>query len=214
MKILGTDKNSICVYCNQQAYGRGCMYSPSKIHFHMDDPKRCVYCGQLATGMGCPYNPTGKVHIHGVEFNSMMKEKAENNVMATILINRMSQPITEMAAYKLKLIDESGKVIKNPDTNEERRALTPTDYYVLKLRKLIGEEKLKMMNTTVLVEKLSKPVEEKAFDPTIYEAEVQIQERIKMLADEYRSIIMEAFDKAIPAEAVENMLFEEIVGDD
>lgn len=212
-KILGTDKTSVCVYCNQQAYGSGCAYSPSKIHLHMDDPKRCIYCGQMAVGSGCPYSPVGNIHIHGVEFNLMMKEGAERGLMASILINRMSQPIAEMSAFKLGLIDEQANVIQSPSTDEERAALTPIDFYVLKLRKLIGEDKLQLMNTTVLIEKLSKPLEEEAFDSKMYEAEVELKEQISMLAKDYKKILMEAFDRSISVEKVENMLFEEIIDD-
>jgi len=126
MKILGTNRNSKCMYCNAEAYGRGCIYSPHKFHVHADDPKRCIYCGSTAFGNGCIYNPFAKVHVHGVEYNQMAKESFHKNVVASLLIN--------------KFFSEN----YNQNSN--------IDKFIHKIKKLLGENKLDFISDIALLE--------------------------------------------------------------
>ena len=72
-------------------------------------------------------------------------EKMEK-VMAFILMKRLIIPIKKTKAYKLKLVDKEGKIIKQPETNEEKKALTTFDKVVFKLKKLLGS-KIAQLNT-------------------------------------------------------------------
>ena len=206
MQIMGTKRQSCCIYCGSTAYGVGCAYSPHKRHVHADDPKRCIYCGSTSFGVGCPYNPFSKKHIHGVEFNQMQKESVLNSFPLSALIFRLSEPITEMAAYKFGLIDENGKRIRLPITEEEKNSLTALDIFVLKLRRVLGEEKIPILNTSVLLE-MSAQVSEK-FDAQLYEKEIKLQHRVAILAEEYKNIIAEGTQQGISRNAIENMFLE------
>ena len=70
-----------CMYCNAQAYGPGCPFSSHGKHVHPSDPKKCIYCGSVAVGPGCPFNPFSRNHVHGVEFNSMLRDSVEKSVI-------------------------------------------------------------------------------------------------------------------------------------
>ncbi len=44
-----------------------------------------------------------------------------------------------MKAFKLKLIDDKGKILRNPKTSEEKNALTALDRMIIRLRRLVGD---------------------------------------------------------------------------
>jgi len=55
-----------CRYCGSVSFGRGCIYSPDRLHVHVGDEKHCVYCGSSSYGSGCIYNPNNnRRHLHG-----------------------------------------------------------------------------------------------------------------------------------------------------
>ena len=211
MSQVNGAKQSSCVYCNQHVYGKGCPYSPSKVHMHVNDPRKCIYCGQVAYGCGCPYNPFGKQHIHGVEYNLMMKESLYKSFTAGIFLTRLQQPIVESDAYKLKLVDEEGRRLKIPETLEERNAFTPLDAYIFRLRRLVGESNFSLLNSSVVLSILSEPLEEEVFDSTKYENEVRIQQRVEHVIEDYKSILLDAQKNGIRSEVVENMFIEKVL---
>ena len=53
-------------------------------------------------------------------------------------VKAITTPFTSTAAYKLGIIDESGKYLKNPKklTNKEKKALTTFDIMIFDLKKL------------------------------------------------------------------------------
>lgn len=55
-----------------------------------------------------------------------------------LFIKRFVIPIQDTDAYKLKLIDNQGKVIKTPKTEEEKEALTLLDRLCFRLRRMLG----------------------------------------------------------------------------
>lgn len=207
-KILGTDKDSKCMYCGQQSYGIGCPYAPSRVHVHVDDPKRCIYCGHTGYGIGCPYNPTSRTHIHGVEFNNAMKESTDRIFTAQFLITRLTQPIIESPAYKIGLIDESGKRVRLPETDEEKAAFTPIDAYCFRLRRMIGEDRLALLDSTVLLELLS--MEHKPFQQQLHESEITLRERIAQLVHEYKSVVNDGSQMGFSMNDIERMFLETV----
>lgn len=70
----------------------------------------------------------------------MNLDQKENidNILTYILIKKLVTPIVKMDAYRLGLINSSGKVIKQPETDLERSALTTLDRIILKLKRLLG----------------------------------------------------------------------------
>lgn len=209
-QILNETKVNKCIYCNQSTYGKGCPYSPHRVHVHLSDPQKCIYCGSTTIGSGCPYNPYGKNHIRGIEFNLMMKESLHKSITAGIFLTRLTEPIKESKAYLFGLIDESGKRLKLPETLEEKQAFTPLDAYILRLRRIIGESKFDLLNSSTIISLLSKPLEEN-FDSKKYETEVKLQNRVKNLIKEYKEIIFESSQNNIPLERIENTFIEEII---
>lgn len=69
-----------------------------------------------------------------------------HKVMAFILMRKMVEPIRKSKAYELGLIDRTGKIIKQPETDEEREALTLTDRFLLKIKRMLGS-KVAQLNT-------------------------------------------------------------------
>ncbi|ELI5882502.1 hypothetical protein RRL34_004268 [Vibrio parahaemolyticus] len=55
-------------------------------------------------------------------------------IVITQLIAVLMTPITDLAAYELKLIDSKGNVIKEPTSAKERKALSKTVVFALALR--------------------------------------------------------------------------------
>ncbi len=209
--ILGTNKTSKCLYCGSSAYGVGCVYSPHHKHVHADDPKRCIYCGSTSYGVGCSYNPFGKTHIHGVEYNVMIKESVHKCLTAGIFLNRLMEPITETSAFKLGLIDSTGKKIKQPVSIEEQNALTPIDQYIFKLRRLVTEDKLALLSALITIETINDQdkVNEK-FDPVKYKVEVSLKHKMEHLVESFRNILAEGCESGLTKSAVENMFFEQL----
>jgi len=211
--ILGTDKQSKCMYCGSGTYGKGCPYSPHRVHVHVDDPKRCIYCGIAAYGQGCPYNPFGKNHVHGVEFNMLTKENIHRNFSAALFISRLNEPITETPAFKLGLIDEEGKRTRIPETIEEKAALTPLDVYVFKLRRFLSEGRLQMLNASVVMEMMANLSNEKEFVSERYEYEVMIKSKIANLVNDYKYIVSEAIGSGLNIMDVERMFAECLINE-
>lgn len=212
MKITGTNKDSVCIYCNQTTYGPGCPFSPSKIHIHADDPKRCIYCGQKTHGPGCPFNPTGKVHVFGIDFNNAVRENIQKTLTTQLFLTRLTQPIIETPAYKLGLIDESGRRIKLPNTEEEKQAYTPLDSLIFRLRRTVSESQLKLLNSSLVLETLNRnpPVK---YNLEIHEKEKILRGRIESLILEYQEVISDAAKDGFTLDQVENLFVESIFSD-
>jgi hypothetical protein len=68
-----------------------------------------------------------------------------DSVMTYILIKKLVSPITRSQAYRLKLVDNAGKVVKTPETEQEKAALTVLDRFIFKLKRLLGS-KLTVLN--------------------------------------------------------------------
>ena len=200
------------MYCGAGTYGKGCPYSPHKTHVHVDDPKRCIYCGATNFGIGCIYNPTGKVHVHGVEFNLLIKECTERGFSFALFLTRLNTPITELPAYKIGLIDESGARIRIPETDEERLVLQPVDVYILKLRRLIGEDRINLLNANVVIEITAQmPKIDIEFIKEHFEQEAQLQDKIQHLVCQYKSIVLEGLQGGFGLADIEKMFINQIV---
>lgn len=213
MKIVGTNNESRCVYCNSEAYGLGCPYSPHKKHVHQDDNKRCVYCGSLSFGPGCPYNPFGKNHIHGVDYQQSLKEAAFNHFSVFSLIARLNEPITEMPAYKLGLIDENCRIVRLPSKDIERTALSSCDYYILKLRRALGPQRLDLLNSQVVLESLTNEKAQEEFDHGKYELEMKYQQSIKQIIENYKNLLREAKEHGMTLDLIETLLMRELLNE-
>lgn len=69
-----------------------------------------------------------------------------DTIMSYILVKKLVTPIVRSDAYKMKLINSAGKVIKEPKTDKEHEALTLLDRIVFKLKRLLGSKLLNLNN--------------------------------------------------------------------
>lgn len=130
---------SRCMYCGSTTRGKGCRYAPHGVHFHPDDSKKCAYCGSSNYGRGCKINPTSDVHVHGINYNSMLNEHTVISFLENkILLKELKKPFTEFQAYKLKIIDKDGNRIKRPVTLEEQNSYSSLTKTIIKLKKYLG----------------------------------------------------------------------------
>lgn len=86
---------SRCIYCESDSYGTGCMYSPTNVHVHTDNPGACIYCGSDSIGSGCGYNPYSKVHVKSSEFLNRSAIQTENAALLSYFLNVSSSMIEE-----------------------------------------------------------------------------------------------------------------------
>jgi hypothetical protein len=143
---------SRCLYCSSVSYGKGCRFAPKGVHFHADDTKKCSYCGSPNYGKGCRMNPFNDLHLHGIPYNSMIDVKLNEAVRKNVLLNDLSKPINDFAAYQIGVIDDYGNKVREPVSEEDVVAYSPYIRTVLSLRKHLGG-KLELINNLTLLEK-------------------------------------------------------------
>ena len=201
--------SSKCIYCGSTSYGYGCPYSPDKVHVHLT-PDECIYCGSKEHGYGCPYNPNGQLHVHGVNFNPMVKEALKNGIIEGLIMKYLSTPFNEMPAYGLGLIDEDGDTIKVPETISERMALAPPIKYLIRVKKLLGE-KIDLLNASLYYTDDNESVETVM---ETYDTELLMRDEIKENMKNLTSIINEYSKKGIGWNKMEKIVLEELLNAD
>lgn len=199
---------NLCVFCKSPAFGPGCPFSPTKIHFHASDPKRCCWCGSVAVGLGCPFNPHGKFHVHGIEFNAMVKETIEKSIILGYLMSELSVPITEMTAYKLGLIDKDGKKSKTPTTATELSAYGPLEEYIIGLKQTFGN-KLELLHNAITVN-LESHVNMDDY-AKLYESTLNLQENFKQIGNDFNKVVTTAYAAGLSKAAIEKLIITSIL---
>ena len=199
---------SKCMFCDSTAYGPGCPYSPHKKHVHITNGHTCIYCGSASIGTGCPYNPFGKNHVRGIDYNAMTKESVYQSVMAALFLERLTQPIKEMPAFKLGIIDEKGCKIKEVITEEEKASFKPLDQYIIKIRRLIGEHIVDLFKSNILLEMSSNT---EKFDAEKYQLEVAMTSRIDCMLTNLEQIFSESIEQGFSRGHIENIIIESIL---
>jgi len=66
--------------------------------------------------------------------------------MFTAIVQRLSTPIRNLPAFKMGLINMQGKIIKNPKSRYERRALSYLDQLALFMRQTMGGRTVALYN--------------------------------------------------------------------
>jgi hypothetical protein len=76
----------------------------------------------------------------------LISESATDTIVVYLILKKLIKPWKEWDAYKVGLIDEKGKKLKKPATQEERRAWTVLDRFIANfkrvLEKFVGGSKL------------------------------------------------------------------------
>jgi hypothetical protein len=211
MKITGTNQDSKCSICGSTSYGRSCTYGPKKTHVHNDTVDKCIWCGSSAIGTGCPFNPFGKYHQRGAYFNTLAVEAVQNGIIHGIVMKKLAQPITEMTAFKLGIIDANGNQLKSPVTLEERNAYTSSDKYLIKLKKL-SEKSIDLINTTLYFESTEG---ERVEDlKVMYPIELDCRDKITEAINKINSVVGEFTGKGLSSYKIEKIISEAILNSD
>jgi hypothetical protein len=66
------------------------------------------------------------------------KKRDVDALVTYLFLKKLMTPFFSSDAYKLKLIDNAGRIIKEPVTDAEKSALTLLDKFVLKIKRLLG----------------------------------------------------------------------------
>lgn len=201
---------SRCMFCDSPSYGSGCPYSPHKKHVHIANSDKCIYCGSSSIGTGCPYNPFSKLHVRGVEYSMMAKESAYQSIMTGLFLSRLTQPICEMQAYKMGIIDDEGRKIRDCITEADKASFTPLDMHIIKIRRLMEEHVVDLFRSQVLLEMASKKGVEK-FNPEKYEREIRITSKVNHIVDDLRNVFVESVENGFPKEHIENLIIQSIL---
>jgi len=70
-----------------------------------------------------------------------MNHKSKRNtdaIIAYLFLKRLMTPFIKTDAYKLGLINNSGRIVRNPSNDIERDALTIFDKIIFKIKRLMG----------------------------------------------------------------------------
>jgi hypothetical protein len=204
--------NKKCVYCGLPLRGKGCPYGPNKVHVVIE-PNKCIYCGLPLRGKGCAYSPSGS-HIMSSEFGLLQAESTKEHFIMKYIMEKLREPVTESKAYELGIINEQGSQIKDPSTHQEKKAWSPLNQYLLRLKRVFGE-KLDVLNTELYMENASNLISSEDLVDANWNAEkylekVEIEENFKnslaIKLDEYYNLLKEAEHNGISAEKIEKIL--------
>ena len=70
---------------------------------------------------------------------AIKSKKQDIDALVTYLfLKALMEPVIQSNAFKLKLVDNAGRIIKEPETQEEKEALTLLTKFSLKLKRLLG----------------------------------------------------------------------------
>ena len=174
-----------CIYCGSESYGKGCMYSPTDTHVHMDAPKKCIYCGSESVGSGCMFNPYGNVHVKGPEFLNRSAIKTEKAAVLTYILNMASSLLSENNIYKSPL-DRLYKRMASIIASATEPLL---EAFCLQESPSYGKlDKIQLIKTVDFKNKFRKQLEE--FSKTVSEASLELPQEIveKVVMDAIISI--------------------------
>jgi hypothetical protein len=201
-EIADKRSKSRCMYCNQLSWGKGCRYAPHGVHFHADVPTLCAYCGNPAYGVGCHLNPIGNIHIHGINYNSMIREQIQGFLTSKVLLNELQKSYTEFECYKLGIIDDKGNRIKSPVTEQEQASFTPIIKTILTLKRYLGS-KVELINATNSLDKETIPVKENI---ETYKRALLYKDKIEANINELYRILDEAHASGISLEEIQKFI--------
>ncbi len=70
--------------------------------------------------------------------SSQKKLETIDSAVVLLVVKKLIAPVVQMPAYKLGLINSNGMIIRVPENDKEKAALTLLDRFVLKLKRLLG----------------------------------------------------------------------------
>ena len=67
-----------------------------------------------------------------------------DSILTYIIIKSLVTPVVQTKAYKLGLVDNNGRQIKEPETEEEKEAISVLQQFIFKLKRLLGSRLLNL----------------------------------------------------------------------
>lgn len=194
-------QKSRCMYCGSTDRGRGCRYAPHGVHFHQNDSTKCAYCGSPDYGKGCKLNPTSNLHIHGISFNSMVREGVQSFLDNKVFINEIKKEFKDFDCYKLKIIDEQGNKIRQPVTEQEQASYSPMVRTILRIKRMMGS-KVELLETLNDVD--TKIVSENSADR--YERLLEFKDQVNDVVDKLYCVLEKAKSEGFKLEEIKKLI--------
>jgi len=132
----------------------------------------------------------------------VIEERCHDSFMTTYLMNTLSKPFTEFAAFKMGLINEHGDILKRPETQDEKDAWSLQEQYVIKLKKLLGN-KIDILNTSLYLESYAETK-----NMNHYISEQEVKRELEFSAKRFNEAIGKAVDLNLPAPVLDRIIVE------
>jgi hypothetical protein len=100
-----------------------------------------------------------------------------------LFLKKLVTPISQTAAYRLKLIDASGKIVREPENHKEEQALTLLDRMILKVKRLLGSRMSNLYNFVYL-----QTQGERVYNNLLVMGSVQQRAEVRRLANDIRRL--------------------------
>lgn len=71
--------------------------------------------------------------------NYLLNEGLADTVMVYLIIKKLSTPFPEWDAFKLGIIDDKGKKLKDPKSSQERKSWTVFDRFIANIKKILSK---------------------------------------------------------------------------
>jgi len=135
---------------------------------------------------------------------AIKSKKQDVDALVTYLfLKKLMTPVFNTEAFRLKLVDNAGRVVKEPVTPQEKSALTLLDKLILKMKRLLGTRVSNLYNCLYL-----QTLGQNVYNNLIVMGSTAQRYEMKKIAKDFKRL-QESYD--IPMEdVVYNILTEEI----
>lgn len=126
-----------------------------------------------------------------------IEEKTEdlNSVITFLVVKKLVTPIEKTDAFKLKLVNSDGKIIKIAETEEEKASLTTFDKFIFKLKRLLGG-RLSQLNNFMYLHTINSTLHRNLFVRGNVEQKAEIK-RVKRGMDKLSEDLEMPIDKIL-----------------
>lgn len=135
---------------------------------------------------------------------AIKSKKADVDSLVTYLfLKKLMTPVFNTEAYRLKLVDNAGRVIREPVTPKEKDALTLLDKLILKMKRLLGTRIGNLYNFLYL-----QTLSQNVYNNLIVMGSTAQRAEMKRIAKDFKRL-QESYDISME-DTVYNLLTEEI----
>ena len=82
-----------------------------------------------------------------------LQKQRVDDVLSFLVIKKLMTPVKKTKAFKLELVDSQGRIVRQPETDEEKATLTLFDKFMFKIKRLLGG-KISQLNNFLYVQTL------------------------------------------------------------